>query len=115
WVYRDPAILRLARAVAGAKVRQAPRREDDLTPLRAIGVGHSRRPSRGDAFHPVGLCHHSWTAVENVDISAISEAFFFQHPHSCPTRRMRHADRAPRSFAEHRDIDRVLGHEISNE
>ena len=66
-------------------------------------------------MHLIGAGGHGRAAIEDVDIILVRKAFIFQHPHCRAAADIGAAEHMPRAVGEHRDIDRVLGHQISNE
>ena len=68
-----------------------------------------------NARHLVGARGHRRAAVENVDVIFKGEALILQHPHRGAPGGVRNADHRARGFGQHRDIDRMLGHQVGDE
>ena len=71
-----------------------------------------RLADRADLVGPHG---HGRPAVEDVDVVLPGEALGLEHPHRGAAGGVGNADHVARGLAQHRDIDRMLGHQISNE
>src|SRR3546814_2934683 len=63
----------------------------------------------------VGARGHRRAAIEDVDEIFKGEALILQHPHRRASAGVRDADDAARGFGQHRDIDRMLGHQVGDE